>query len=82
MSTNKLQKVNAQNFRGETASDDNDARTIPNLLREIADWMDANQLDDTKFMDLSFTCNFENSQDDWHYSSVLYHLDDPSEANS
>lgn len=82
MKTNKLKPVQAQNFTGEVAEEfENSYRTVPDLLRDIAKWMDENQIDDTEFSDLVFHLEFmqQDADPDTHYyTAVLYHIKDPS----
>lgn len=74
MSNYKLKAVNAQHFRGETAADFNYYRTLPTLLREIADWMEANDISDDRFDHMSLNTTFE-LDDASHYGATLYYRD-------
>lgn len=70
----ELKPVKAEYFSGETTNEEkNHYRTLPKLLREIADWMDAHDVADTSYQDLSIHTTFE-QDDESHYSATLYYM--------
>lgn len=62
-----IRPVYAEHFRGPVSGNDNSFRTVPTLLRALADWMDQNDIQDPEFFNLvshkSFTGNDDKSQE-------------------
>lgn len=73
--------VRAQHFQGPESDSDYGFRTVPTLLRAVADWMDQNDLQDPEFDDLRLTLIWErpdrasllDEDDPYHYSATVYY---------
>lgn len=73
----ELKAVKAHHFTGPLSEIGNDFRTVPDLLRSVADWMDANNIQDPEAEALMLKCSFEDNGDDFHETITLYYLDNP-----
>lgn len=59
-----IHPVKAHHFRGPVSASGNEYRTIPELLRAIADWLDAHQIADGEFFDLVIAKSFTTHDED------------------
>lgn len=53
-----LSDVKRHYFKGEVSDTENGFRTLPSLLRRVADWMDAIDLQDPEFQGMTTTVEF------------------------
>lgn len=70
-----LAGIKGEHFIGPVSDTDNGFRTIPSLLRTVADWMDANDLQDPEFDNLAVRVVFvpDSDDDDFYYSASIYY---------
>lgn len=70
-----LTDVHRHYFTGETSDSDNGFRTIPALLRAVAEWMDENTIQDPEFQGLTIAVQFP-SESDFYYSATLHYQEE------
>lgn len=77
MSTNNyaFKKVLAHHFTGPVSDSDYGFRTVPSLLRAIADWMDENDVKDPDFQNLVVKTAFVDDSEDFYETASLYYLE-------
>lgn len=61
-----LPRTLAHYFTGPLSNTDNGFRTVPDLLRAIADWLDTNNVQDPEFEGLVIKTTFLNVSDDYN----------------
>ena len=73
-----IHPVKAHHFQGPVSENGNGYRTIPELLRAIADWMDANDVKDGEFFDLTFAKSFttHDEDDDVQQVATVYYMEE------
>lgn len=67
-----IKGIAAEYFVGDSADQFNMHKTVPKILRQVADWMDANKIDDVAFVNLTTACNFVDD-DDYQMSVTVYY---------
>jgi hypothetical protein len=70
----KLQDVHGQHFTAPPSDLDNDFRTVPNLLRALADWMDENDIQDPEVDNIKLGTTFTGEGDNFYQHLTLYYL--------
>lgn len=79
----ELRKTRAQYFGGPSGGSDNNFRTIPEVLRAVADWIEENNIQDPEIYDLLVRTEFSGQSNDYYgedpYRQVvtLYYCDNP-----
>lgn len=76
-----IKTLRAQHFQGPDSDTDNDFRTVPTLLRAVADWLDENDIQDPEFDDVRLALIWErpdrasmlDEDDPYHYSATVYY---------
>lgn len=65
-----------EHFTGPTSDTENGFRTVPDLLRAVADWMDENDIQDPEAQSLDLKVAFvDNGDEDFYETITLYHLE-------
>lgn len=80
-----IKKLLAQHFQGPVSDGDYNYRTVPTLLRAIADWMDKNDLQDPEFDEIKVRVVWERANtndisegDPFYYAATVYYLEPES----
>ena len=68
--------VKAHHFRGPVSGSGNRYRTMPGLLRAIADWMDEQDVKDAEFFDLTVMKHFTSEDDDVQQVATVYYTEE------
>lgn len=77
----EIKKLLAHHFTGPCSDTDCGFRTVPMLLRAIADWMDEHDIQDPEFDNLLLKTQFEDDSDENFYeTATLYYLEPPAPA--
>lgn len=71
----------AEYFTGPTSSEEYGWRTVPMLLRRVADWMDSVDLQDPEFDSLTAGASFiaESPDDDFYQTITVYYRESDNE---
>lgn len=80
ISSRELTDVKRYHFRGPVSGIDNEFRTLPSLLRRVADWIDETGLQDPEFQGLSFHVEFVEDSDDYYLTATLHYANEPTQA--
>lgn len=76
-----IKKILAHYFQGVVSDSNNGFRTVPTLLRAVADWMDENDVQDPEFDDLKLSIVWQREDaisqldDPFYYTATVYHLE-------
>ncbi len=74
----ELRGQKARYFTGPISDITNNFRTIPNLLRSVADWMDENNIQDPESEALTLKAVLGDGEDEPFYEAItLYYIDNP-----
>ena len=69
-----LRGIKAEYFTGPTSSDDFGGRTMPLLLRRVADWMDSVDLQDPEYESVETRTTFiEETPDSFYQTVTVYY---------
>lgn len=84
-----IKKILAQHFQGVVSDSGNGFRTVPILLRAVADWLDENDVQDPEFNDLKLSVVWQRADaiiqldDPFYYTATVYHLEaEPKELTT
>jgi hypothetical protein len=73
-----LPRTIAHYFTGPVSNMDNGFRTVPDLLRAVADWMDTNDVQDPEFENIIIKIAWPNKSDDWdddfYQTATVYYM--------
>lgn len=71
-----LTGVRSHYFTGPRSSA-NGYKTLPTLLREVAEWLEVNDVDDADFCEMTTHTSFESDNDDESYETItVYYRED------
>lgn len=65
----------AHHFTGPTSNAAHNFRTVPIILRAIADWMEEHDVQDPDFQHLDIGSMFEGRGDSFYEAGTLYYLE-------
>lgn len=71
-----LKGIRAEHFSGPVSESLNEWRTVPELLRAVADWMDARDVKDAEFHSLQLVKRFINEDDEHRETATVYYVEE------